>query len=380
MQFRLLSVGLLALLVVACEDPTGVGSTLVDEQTGQPRVVTEIPTELEPRTYPDLSGDARRLLVGQVDDPLTGQSQATAYFDVGIGNNINDDFTDNPITAASLELRTDYVYGDTLTPVTIRISDMGENWPSTGVTTDTTFTPGGEIRTFSFSPTDTLVTVPLPAAWITANQSQLRVDNADFVGNFHGFQIDVVEGNAIVGFVTTQSSLQATAGGTTVTYVGVRAATTMQRLTEPAGLSSYQLIQDGVGPGLRFNFDLSDIALSALNRTVIRVRADSAALQQNLPANFVRPALPSLELLIVDENGLEILVQTRSPDEDGVFTFDAGGLRNVVQEILLGEVEIQEFGLALTQPDGHSASALLIHDIGTAFEPEALLTLTPVTN
>ncbi|MEM6646034.1 MAG: DUF4270 family protein [Bacteroidota bacterium] len=380
MHFRLLSAGLLSLLVMACEDPTGVGSALVDEQTGQPRVVTEIPIELTPQTYTDLSGDSRRILVGQVDDPIFGQSQATAYFDVGIGDDINDDFTGNAITSASLELRTDYVYGDTLTPVTIRVRDMSESWPSTGVTTDTTLTPGADVTTFSFAPTDTLVTVPLPEAWIAANQAQLRVDDADFVGNFHGFQIDVVDGNAIVGFVTGQSSLKATAGGTTVTYIGVSAVTTMRRLTEPAIVSGYQLIQDGVGPGLRFNFDLSDIALSALNRTIIRVRADSAALQQNLPANFVRPELPSLDLLIVDESGLEIRVQTISPDDDGVFTFDANGLRNVIQELLLGEVEIQEFGLALTQPDGHSASALLVHDIGTAFEPEALLTLTPVTN
>lgn len=380
MQLRLLCAGLLVLFVVACEDPTGVGSSLVDEQTGQPRVVTETPTELAPRSYTDLSGDSRRLLVGQVEDPIFGHSQATAYFDVGIGDDINDDFTDNAITSAVLELRTDYVYGDTLTPVTIRVRDMSESWPSTGVTTDTTLTPGGDVTTFSFTPTDTLVTVPLPASWISTNQSQLRVDNADFVSNFHGFQIEVVDGDAIVGFVTNQSSLKATAGSTTVTYIGVRSVTTMQRLTEPAGLSGYQLIQDGVGPGLRLNFDLSDIALSALNRTIIRVQADSAALQQNLPANFVRPELSSLDLLIVDENGLEIRVQTKSPDEDGVFTFDANGLRNVIQELLLGEVEIQEFGLALTQPDGHSASALLVHDIGTAFEPEALLTLTPVTN
>ncbi|GAB5521539.1 MAG: hypothetical protein RhofKO_37900 [Rhodothermales bacterium] len=380
MQLRLLSVGLLALLVIACEDPTGVGSTLVEEQTGQPRVVTEIPTELTPKAYNDFTGDSRRILVGQVDDPIFGQSQATGYFDVGIGDDINGDFTSNTISAASLELRVDYVYGDTLTPITIRVRDMDAAWTSAGVTTDTTLTPGAEITTFSFAPTDTLVSIPLPASWISANQAQLRVDNADFTGNFHGFQIDAVDGNAIVGFQSDESSLQATAGSTTVTYVGTRSATTTERLSEPAGLDGYQTIQDGVGPGLRFNFDLTDIALSALNRTIIRVRADSVALQQNLPANFVRPELPSLELIVVDENGLEIRVQTKSPDEDGVFTFDANGLRSVIQELLLGEVEVQEFGFALTHPDGNSASALLVHDIGSVFQPEALLTLTPFSN
>ncbi|MFQ5572124.1 MAG: hypothetical protein ACE5G0_20800, partial [Rhodothermales bacterium] len=195
----LLLFGFLLLSFAACDDPSGVGVGLIEEG-GEPVVRALSPTFFDETPMNDitgqniLSGVGSRVLTGQVNDPMFGDITATGYVDFLS----TFDTTGSPtILGAALRLIPNYAYGDTTNAVTLNLTDLIEIWSPDGARADTTLPTGSFVTSFSFTPSDTLVDVPLPEPWVTDRDTTLS--SAFFAENFHGFALETVSGNAVVG-------------------------------------------------------------------------------------------------------------------------------------------------------------------------------------
>ena len=313
---------LLLFTCTACEDPSNVGVGLVGEG-GEPVLETIDVTEFDTTAERDVTGNTQRLLAGTVADPLLGTITATGFLDVltTAGDDVTG-FRDSALVSATLQLVPDYVYGDTTREVTLTLFDVPEEVNATSAFADTTLAAGAAITTFSFLPTDTLVTIPLPGTWIAANDTTLRSTSLTSV--FHGFQLAAAPGSnsAVVGFDRSESLLEAVAGTDTVFFgqtttssVGFKSLTSISREGEPALAVEREVLQDGIGPGVRLDFDVSttDLLGEALNRAEIVVYTDASTLEQNAPAGFARPPLDLVELVGVNEEGNVIPSPTARP-------------------------------------------------------------------
>src|SRR5690606_12069496 len=103
----------------ACQDPSGVGLDLIDEEGTGPNVVVVAADSVGAGSEEDITGGfatsapfQTRLLVGAARDPLLGDVRADAYFDFIPSTTVPEDFFDDPIVGAELRLFRDYVYGD----------------------------------------------------------------------------------------------------------------------------------------------------------------------------------------------------------------------------------------------------------------------------
>ena len=186
---------LASLSVAACEDPSNVGVGLVGEGGGEPVVERVELAEFEDVEGTDVTGGTQLVLAGRVNDPLLGTLSATGHLDFdAVGGADVAGFRDTTLASATLQLVPNYAYGDTTTEVTLQLSSVPDEFNAAGATADTTLPAGEPIATFRFAPTDTLVSVPLPEAWIAANDTTLRSTRATSI--FHGFQIAPAPGSA----------------------------------------------------------------------------------------------------------------------------------------------------------------------------------------
>lgn len=343
------------LLLTACEDPSNVGLGLVGEGGGEPVVqrVDVSPFEAVAAAR-DVTGNRQRLLAGRVADPLLGTISATGYFDFTAldGDDVGG-FRDTTLVSATLQLTPDYVYGDTTSPVTFTLRSVPEELDAADAPADTTLPEGDVITSFSFVPTDSLVSVPLPASWIAENDTTLRSEQVTSV--FHGFELAPASGTdgAVVGFNQAGSRLQAVAGADTVSFgaagnnTGVKSITNLARAGEPALPADRVLLQDGLGPRVRLSLDLSEADLlgEALNRVALHLYPDTLALDGS--SGFYRPRPPALALYGVLEDGTEAEVATAVLDEAGRYAFSSNDLRAILQGALLGEETFDHYEIVV---------------------------------
>lgn len=375
----------LLLTLTACEDPSNVGLGLIGEQGGNAEVEVVTPSTFESTPAEDLTGNTVRVLAGTVNDPLLATISATGYLDIGSRSTTISD----PITEASLRLVPDYLYGDTTAIFTLTLREMPEEWEATGRNADTTLVAGAELAQVTFAASDTLVVVDLPQAWVEANDAFLR--DTTFFAEVHGFQLDVSGGNAVVGFDSGTSRFR-TIAADTVDFRFGKTLTSLARTGTPAVPPNRVLLQDGVGPAVALNFDF-DAALpdGAVNRAILRAFADTLALGQDAPPNFVRPSIERLQLIGIDEDGEEFLLYRASFVAEKVefdsarlgigsadnFSVDRILLGQMIQEAILGNPRFAR--LRLEVPAGlNSISALFLYDQQSGeTAPAAVLTLTP---
>ena len=366
--------GVLVLGLAACGDAaSNVGLGLIEE--GSEPVVREVtPTFFEETPLNDVTGAVPRVLAGTVNDPLVGTITTTGYVDFRGGF---DTTNASPLTSVSLRLARDYIYGDTLTMVTLNLFDISEDWESLGRKADTTLTVGGLVTTFSFAPTDTLVTVPLPDIWIADNLTTLR--SADFDTLFHGFALEAVTTEAVVGFDFDDSNLRLLTETDTTDYALTRTITGIERETQPPLPEGFVLLQDGTGPGVRFNFDLDAFKETPLNGVVLRFFADTLAVQ-TAPPNFVRPPLETIQLVQVidpDPTVPAIFIAEVTLSDNGDYRFSGANLGNFFQETFFG-VETFEYLELRTPILDNTINFMLLHDAASGEKaPEALFTISP---
>lgn len=361
-------------VLIGCEDPSSVGVELVDEQ-GDPILEVLHPTEFGPEERADVTGQRARLLAGTVEDPLLGTIRATGYLDF---LSRFDSTSTATVTGVTLTLRPDYVFGDTLTPLTFSLYDLVEDWNASGTRADTVLPLGALVTTFEVMPTDSLVQVPLPEAWVQANDATLR--STDFDELFHGFALEAA-GNTVLGLAALGSALEVATTVDTLLYPHLRNLSTLARTVPPAVPPGLLAVQDGVGPSLRFDFDFErdDFAEAPLNGAVVRLFADTLALKAT-PPNFVRPIQRTFDFVAVADDTTTFSLGQGTLDALGHVRFNNATIRSFLQNVFFDEQAFSHFEARFPGLD-NTLNALLIYDTSVPeTTPEALLTISPFTD
>ncbi|MEX0747046.1 MAG: hypothetical protein WD275_03530 [Rhodothermales bacterium] len=387
-SFSLSAVLLAALFLTACEDPSNVGLGLVDDEGGNPLVYRVTPSDLREQELGRTLSSSRRILIGQVDDPLLGLIEVDAYVDYASSS--SSDFRSGTIQTAELRFLPDYVYGDTTSIVRAAVRQIQSAWSSVGLPADTSFSVGPVLTEFTYDPSDTLIVVPLPQDWIATNDVLLR--STSFALDFHGFQIEPIEGNAVVGFGYGSSTLRVRTAADSASFASSIVYLAGRRQGDPVLPQNRILLQASAGPAAAFSFtiDAEDLPPSAINRAVIAFTADTLSLTQNLPASFVRPQITALDLYGINPDG-GIAFLARSELRNGRFIFDSPFLAGVVQDIQFGERTFVRYELRVPAPISvtdsssplrllsSSVNAVLLFDSDAGAEaPDASITITPL--
>lgn len=373
------------MIISACEDPSNVGIGLIgEEQGGQPSLQSISPSDFQNDGIVRPGGSQPRVLTGRVMDPLAGTIEAEGYFD--LSSAASSDFREAVVSSATLRLRPAYVYGDTTEQITFALRPVVDEFSTgTGLPADTTFSTGAVIREFTFTPTDTLVIVPMPAEWVESNDAVLRSEA--FATEFHGFRLEHVSGNAVMGFAG-DSQLRAFADADSAIFPVSRAYAAVRRVDDSNIPAERLFFQAGAGPMATFTLDTDSINVAAINQAKLVFQADTLALNQT-PAGFVRPVVTTLDLYAAVEDDRYVLVDRTELDDEGRFIFDGTSVALELQRVLLGTREIERFEIRLPVGQGTfgetniaavqgSINALLFFDSGAPDKaPQAYLTVTP---
>ncbi len=371
----------LTLSVAACTDkPSDVGIGLVDSQAGAPQEISQEASLFASRSSADVTGGeaasgAIRALAGRVEDPSLGTIDVTGYIDFVQLTALSTTFKTSTVTFAELSLVSDYVYGDTLSPLSLRLTDLSDEWRAIGVPADTTIAVGTVASESTFLPVSDTLKFQFSPSWIDRNAPQLQSD--DPINAFHGFQIDYVDGNAVVGFGLPGSIMRVAVPGDTVSFQVTRVLSTITR-DEPSVPNGFLLLQDGTRAraDLTFDFDSGQLQANAIHRSIISINTGNPNLIT--PVGFVRPMLSTLSLAAVTSDvGVGLTLSTASIGEDGRFVFDNNVLNTVVQNVVLGKGSFQRFEVFAPVAES-TLDVLFIHDIPGGEGPHAMFTVTAI--
>lgn len=359
------------LMLASCDTTSSnVGIGLV-EQGAEPVVRELTPTVFEQIPFNDVTGAQPRVLAGKVIDPTVGTITTSGYIDF---TGSFDSTDTSPLSSVTLRLALDYVYGDTMAPVTLNLHEITEDWESLGRKADTTVTVGNMITTLTFAPTDSLVIVALPETWIADNDTTLR--SRLFGTSFHGFALEAVSGEAVVGFNFVESDLRLITEADTFDFALTRTISGIRREGEPILPEGRLLLQDGAGPSITFNFDLEGFDDTPLNGVILRIFADTASVQAAAP-NFVRPFLQTVQIVQITEAEDAFLIAEATLSDDGDYRFSDPRLSALFQQKFFG-VDLFDH-LELRVPVlNNTINFMLLYDAASGeMAPEALLTLSP---
>ncbi len=384
---------LLGWSLTACDAPTDVGADLIGESGGEPQRVRLLPESITAETTPQTTGAVRSsisgfanqvftVLTGTVNDPFFGQTSATGFMDVTAPLTA-DAFRGSTLQAAELRLQRRYVYGDTLTGGTLIVSSMPEHWEALNRTADTTLTIGPEIARVDFTPTDSLITIPLPESWLTEQASLLQ--SIDFDTLFHGFAFQTLGNNSVLGFNGPQSLLRIEADTDTVSFLASQLLSTIQHEPGPELPDGRLAIRAGIGQTVSMTFAFADSVFSGsvLNRAALNLHADSLTLQQNTPPAFSRPAIAQLNLTgIRDVDGTRTLLRSALPDDEQRYIFPSNTARpntttllRSIQDAILGSPDYDRYVIEVVSGDVSINSLLLFGPEDGERSPDLLLTL-----
>ncbi|MEM6327957.1 MAG: hypothetical protein AAF791_12630 [Bacteroidota bacterium] len=371
------------LAFAACQDPSGVGLTLIGDETTDPntRLVATDSLFASEQTEPtggfaDGSGSPvqTRLLFGAFTDDILGDTRATAYLDARNATG-SSAFEERAVEQVQVELVRSIVYGDTLGTVPVEIREVTASWNPEGLPTDTTLTTGDLLATGTVSAQDSVVTLDLPQSFIDANDLAVGDSIPAFFQDFEGFQLTVPDGsmsNAVVGFNAAASHLVFIGeeydddGDTvrdTVRYDLVEVYTALAR-TEADEVTDRFLLRDGDSDVLGFRFNVDDLTSLPIANASIRIPIDRAAVET--PDGFNRP-LPTIVTLfaMLDDGTRAVVLEANVPASGDVITIQDRDLTVLMQSILLGRQSIQYLEI------GHPPSPLGLSVLPILVEEEA---------
>ncbi|MFK7846352.1 MAG: hypothetical protein AB8G77_13725 [Rhodothermales bacterium] len=364
------------LLLIACEDPSSVGLGLVGDDTGQPITETLGLSTFEAAPEVGIVDNLGEVLVGTVNDPTMGGTNAVGYIDIRNNNSLPEDYRTGTIERAILRLENSYVYGDTLEALTLGLHEVLTAFSGFGSTLDSIPDVGPELMQFTITPADSIVEIDLPESWITANDTALRA--ANFADAFHGFQLVPISGNAVVGFhnsVTRLTALRSIVGTDTVNFSADKSITTLSKFSEANVPPGRLAIQDGIGPKIAFNFNIDSLQNVSLNRFSVRLPADQDVYET--PANFFRPPIEVLSLHGVLGDSASLQLAIGSLDDDGNYDFSSDIFHAVLQQFLLGAAPYDKYEIRFPSSSANSIDALVMHDVSSETAvPEIFITYT----
>lgn len=383
----------LALLLTACEDLSGVGPGILDPSESDPGA-RAVPAELGSARLPvfpgvntDLAGPGPfRMLAGRVEDPLVGTVEASGYLAFRQPLGLPSDFFFTPIEDVVLRLRPDYRYGEVAGIASYDVYEVAEGWNAGILPSDSTLAVLPQrVTSFSVAPGDTLVEVRFPAAWV-ASRDSIFVSN-DFNQIFHGFEFRPrPESRAVLGFDGERAELLLLAprpeSADTVVF---RASQAFSNVRLPSGAPA---VVDGLVPlqnttsrGLRLRFDLTELSPPpAVTGAFVRLDADTTRLAT---PGFVRPLARTLALYGLGQNGEATLLSIAALDpRSQTYTFSSPApgaparLGTLFQQALLGRSRFTAFAVGF--PGGALPTLDVAPIVATAEAgPRAVLLVVP---
>lgn len=311
--------GILLLSLAACDDSSTVGLGVGPDTLagGTPEVFNAFPDPFEIREgadEPPITSNTRpspqnghRILAGTVTDPLAGTITTRGHIDFGRASGVSSVRT---IVSVDLLLEPEYRYGSTTDAQTVTVHNAIDEIRDSLRANSTALSVGSEITSGTFMSEDTLVTIPMPESWITANRGDLLNvsddDESGFDAQFRGLIVAPSSGNHVMGFDRSSSRLRMIAedaGGDrdTLEYFGSKSFTYIERSGSPTPPAGTELFVDGFGQELATNIDFDgppfdELGVVPINRAEFVISIDSMALEQSSPANFVRPGITESQL------------------------------------------------------------------------------------
>ncbi len=367
--------------MTGCDDPSNVGQGLLDAQAGDTRVVSLLPNSISVGDRSDPTGGnaasgAVLSLMGVVDDPVRGQMTSRGFLDFVPSSQFGSEFLSATVDWAELSLNLDYRYGDTTGVVQFDLYEVPSDWQSTDVDAGSSIDLGPKIDSYEVAVQEGIATFTLPPAWVQDYDAILR--DGSFSDVFHGFAMVPTQGQAIVGFRFSDSSLRASATpGDTVAF----ALSKVGSLTDmPDGDPSSGRVFLGDGsPGgvdIRFALEGADFEQSLIHRVIVNLNPEDVA--ASYPPGFARPLPAVLGLEAVSEDGeTRLEIAEVAVNTDGRFVMDNTTLTNVFQSANLGRSVLDRFELDF--PSDQSGVGFFVLPTDSA-EPaiEALITATPI--
>lgn len=362
----------------ACQDPAGVGLGLIDEEGADPNVrsieAASVDTVAFLRTAigfanPNETLAQPRVLVGEVADPVFGDARAVAYVDAvqpSIGDREAAD-----IEAVWLELRRDYVYGDTTVALPVSLRPIVGTWSaSASYPADTTFTTGNPVATTTVTVADTLVRFDLSAAWVSANAAVLF--GTGFDAAFEGFALEAAAPPAGAGVVYGFSTL-ATAGSRlrvatdedTLSFSLQEVFTSLQTAAPVAPSATAFPARAYSNGGVEVTFDFAGVTSLPLARALLLAPLDRTLAEEG---SFVRPLAARTGLYGIPTSGDPVyLADVVAGTEGDASTVVTSRLTPLLQAVLLGNLAFERYELRPGSSDGSVLPASL--DILPVFRP-----------
>ncbi|MEO0557007.1 MAG: hypothetical protein AAF170_02365 [Bacteroidota bacterium] len=387
---------LLLLTLSACQDPTGVGLGLIDDDASQPNAQSVFATSAslqpaETTTAGFASSGApvqSRVLIGSVVDPLYGDASARAYLDANLpGAGRPENFQDSTITAVALQLRFDtyisvdsdtsfYVYGDPAAELPVEIREITSGWAPTDLAVNATLPVGDAVlATGRILPTDTTVTINLDPAWVSANADKIR--STEFLTEFEGFEVrvpDATVSGGIRGFNVSLSDMLVATSQDTLEFPINEVLTSLNQ-EDAAPSTDLLAIRAGRASALAFEFDFAPIGVSALARADVRLPLDRS---QAGGAAFVRPLARQALLTGIPSNSEQVQLSVLSIGSEGDVTSQgAAGFTAAIQDVLIGTQSYDRYDVTL-QSNPVSLDVLPVIVAPPADQPGPRFTLTLV--
>ncbi|MCH8122421.1 MAG: hypothetical protein IH853_04795 [Bacteroidetes bacterium] len=385
-HLRLLCSGLIcSLVLVGCgDDPSNIGLGLVDVQAGEPVLVTLVPTSFETSSDADITGGflavtllregANRFLVGTTVDPALGTLTAEGRLSFVALEAASDDFRNGPVSSVVLTMDLNYVYGDTLTPITVRLSSISDEWSAAGTRADTVLNVGASIMEIELDPTADLAEIELPSTWVSANDVLLRSET--FSSDFRGFHLSHVDGNAVVGVSAGSSFLSIAVPGDTLRVSVEKILTTVSR-DASATPAEFLLLQDGIDIiAVELDFETDEILNNLIHHALFRLNTALPIL--DTPTGFSRPQLTNMDLVaITGSDEFRTVLAEGQVDDDGILTFQSTNLSIAMQNTVLGRGDLVRFELHAPIED-NSLDFVFFERNSGAGGPRLILTVTEV--
>jgi hypothetical protein len=375
--------GCVLLLLTGCEDPSNVGLGLAPEEGSSPEQATIAANNVQQTSFASPTGNRSTVVAGQVTDPLFGDISALGYLDIGSPGSFPDAFSDdeNDIGSVVFKLHRSYLYGDTTGTTELVLHGMDSDWPASGRSADTSLAAGTEIIRTEIQPTDTLIEISMPDSWIEDHETGLRGENPSFSADFHGFQFSAPDGSVILGFNADGSSLEVTVDDETASFAISKELSTLDRSKDPATKDNRVALQTGIGPAVSMELPLREtVGQAVMNRVRLTLPFDRETMNQDLPANFVRPLPPQLIIYgVEDEENRTPLYTGELDEDDDRYVFDHPQLTNQLQQIILGNAAYERFIVAGATTNSVTVSPVLLYGSGSETQaPSAALTIVPI--
>lgn len=374
-----LATGLLVL--AGCDDPSNVGQGLLDVQAGDTRVVPLLPSSITAADRSDPTGGnaasgAVQALMGIVDDPVRGRMTSRGFIDFVPSSQFGSDFLNGSVDWAGLSLNLDYRYGDTTGVVQFDLYEVPANWQSSEIEASSAIVLGSMIDSYEVAAKEGIVSFELPEAWVQEYDSVLR--DGSFSDLFHGFAMVPTDGQAIVGFRFSESTLRASATpGDTVAFALSKVGS-LTSMPDAASGSGHVFLGDGSSSGvdLRFPLNGGELDESLIHRVILNLQVEN--ISSSYPAGFLRPLPGVLGLEAVSADGdTRLEIAEVAVNTDGQFVMDNTTLTNVFQSANLGKSVLDRFELYFP-PDQSGVGFFVIPTDGADSAIEALITATPI--